>query len=233
MINPLDLLRQKRIDNKQKLAEYRKKYWSGQLTNGEIPMGSGQLNRDGNPKLPPGQHETRKWPVLDLGIHPEISKETWRLEIRGLVERPMVLSWEDFMGLPQTEDVSDFHCVTAWSRFDVPWVGVRFAELAQHVGIKPEATHVLVHGYDGYTTNLSLEQALKYDVLIVHSADGQPLSIEHGGPARMITPQLYAWKGAKWIKAIDFMDHDERGFWENRGYSNTAEPWLNDRYSRD
>ena len=135
------------------------------------------------------------------------------------------------MDLPQTEDVSDFHCVTTWSRMDVPWKGVKLADLAALVVPKATATHVLCHAYDKYTTNLSLEEALKDDVLLVHTADQKPLERDHGGPVRMITPQLYAWKGSKWIKRIEFLQKNKLGFWEERGYSNTAYPWRNDRYS--
>jgi len=227
------LWKQKRIDNKQKLAEYRRRYWRGDINDEGRPMGSGPVNRDGMPKLPPGQHETKGWPVLDLGHHPRIALSDWRLEVRGLVDTPLQLTWEQLLALPQTEDTSDFHCVTAWSKFNVPWRGVRFSDLMAVAGPKPAATHLLIHGYDGYTTNLPLEEAMKSDVLIAHTVSGEPLPIEHGGPARMITPQLYAWKGSKWIKAIEVLDHDVRGFWEERGYSNTAEPWLNDRYSDD
>ena len=133
--------------------------------------------------------------------------------------------------MPQVSDVSDFHCVTTWSKLDVPWKGVSFATIAALARPHPDATHVLVHGYDGYTTNLPLEEALKDDVLLVHTAEGKPLPREHGGPVRMITPQLYAWKGSKWIKRIEFLTHDRPGFWETRGYSNTAHPWRDDRYS--
>jgi DMSO/TMAO reductase YedYZ molybdopterin-dependent catalytic subunit len=135
------------------------------------------------------------------------------------------------MALPQTEDVSDFHCVTTWSRMDVPWVGVKLADLAALVMPKSNATHILCHGYDKYTTNISLTEALKEDVLLVHTADNKPLERDHGGPVRMITPQLYAWKGSKWISRIEFLSYNKLGFWELRGYSNTAYPWRNDRYS--
>ena len=111
------------------------------------------------------------------------------------------------------------------------WRGVRFAELAALAGVHDDAEHVLVHAYDGYTTNLPLVEALKDDVLIAFEVDGQPLSREHGGPARMITPQLYAWKGGKWISKIEFRVHDRKGFWEEHGYSNSAHPWREDRYS--
>ncbi|MCF0052382.1 molybdopterin-dependent oxidoreductase [Dyadobacter sp. LJ53] len=195
------------------------------------PMGTGQINRHGMPKLPVGQIKTVKWPVLDLGFKPDISQQKWKLVIDGEVESPVSLNWEDFMALPQTEDVSDFHCVTTWSRMDVPWTGVRLADLAALVQPKASATHILCHGYDKYTTNLSLEEALKDDVLLVHTADHKPLERDHGGPVRMITPQLYAWKGSKWISRIEFLSANKLGFWELRGYSNTAYPWRNDRYS--
>jgi DMSO/TMAO reductase YedYZ molybdopterin-dependent catalytic subunit len=202
------------------------------------PLGSGPPNRHGLPKLPIGQHEVKNWPVLDLGDVPNIAREAWRLEMRGLVENPFTLTWADFMALPQAEDVSDFHCVTTWSRFDNRWGGVRFRTVAELTVPKPEARFVLCTGYDvapgtriPYTTNLPLARAIEDDVLLVHTWEGKPLPREHGGPCRMITPKFYAWKGTKWIRRIEFLDHDERGFWEERGYSDTAEPWANDRYS--
>ena len=134
------------------------------------------------------------------------------------------------MALPQAEDVSDFHCVTTWSRMDNHWKGVKFSTLAELCSPKPEAKFVFMKAYDGYSTNLPLAEAMKYDVLLVHTWEGLPLSKEHGGPVRMITPQLYAWKGAKWIGEIIFRDTDELGYWEKRGYSNTGDPWLEERY---
>ena len=205
---------------------------------GLSPVGSGVLNRDGMPQLPVGQHEVRNWPVLDLGDVPEVPLDQWRLEITGLVANPVTLSWADFLALPQVDDVSDFHCVTTWSRFDNHWRGVRFKTLAELVVPTEDARHVLCTGYDRqpgtqipYTTNLPLARAVEDDVLLVHTWQGQPLPREHGGPVRMITPKLYAWKGTKWIRKIEFLARDEKGFWEVRGYSNSAEPWFNDRYS--
>ncbi|MDY7228857.1 sulfite oxidase-like oxidoreductase [Hyalangium rubrum] len=196
------------------------------------PMGSGAANRHGMPKLPPGQHETKKWPVLDLGVPFEpVTPESFRLRVDGAVEAPVTLDWKGFHALPQYEDVSDFHCVTTWSLMDVHWKGVQFSTVAALVRPHPKAAFVLIHASDGYTTNLPLEEALKDDVLLVHTYNGQPLPPEHGGPVRMITPQLYAWKGAKWIQRIEFLQHDQPGFWERRGYSNTAHPWRDDRYS--
>ena len=194
------------------------------------PMGSGPKNRHGMPQLPRGQHVTQQWPVLDLGISPTISQDAWKLTIDGQVKNPVTLSWKEFLALEQTSDVSDFHCVTTWSKMDMDWKGVRFSDLAALVEPLDHAAHVLCHAYDGYTTNVPLEEALKPDVLLVHTALGQPLAQEHGGPVRMITPQLYAWKGAKWIKRIEFLEKDHPGFWEVRGYSNSAHPWREDRY---
>lgn len=195
------------------------------------PQGRGPANRHGMPQVPVGQTITQKWPVLDLGYHPDVALDRWRLTVDGEVENPVVLRWDEFMALPQTDDVSDFHCVTTWSKLDMAWRGVRLLDLAALVMPKPTATHVLCYGYDTYTTNLSLEEALKPDVLLVHTFEGKPLPKEHGGPVRMITPQLYAWKGSKWIKRIQFLPQNQLGFWEERGYSNTAYPWRNDRYS--
>lgn len=195
------------------------------------PMGTGVTNRHGMPTVPAGQVVTRKWPVLDLGMQPEIPVDKWVLTLDGEVENPITLNWHQFMALPQTDDASDFHCVTTWSRLDMHWRGVRVLDLAALVIPKETASHILCYGYDDYTTNIALEEALKPDVLLAHTVFGSPLPVEHGGPVRMITPQLYAWKGSKWINRIEFTNRNIPGFWEQRGYSNTAYPWRNDRYS--
>jgi DMSO/TMAO reductase YedYZ molybdopterin-dependent catalytic subunit len=207
---------------------------------GQQPEGTGPANRHGMPQLPVGQHEVRNWPVLDLGEQPSIALTEWRLEVTGHVEHPFTLTWADFLALPQVDDVSDFHCVTTWSRFGNHWKGVRFSTLAERAVPTDGAAHVLCTGYDvmlgssiPYTTNLPLSRAVENDVLLVHTWEGQPLPREHGGPCRMITPKLYAWKGAKWIRKIEFLSEDRKGFWEVRGYSNSAEPWFNDRYATD
>jgi DMSO/TMAO reductase YedYZ molybdopterin-dependent catalytic subunit len=227
------------VQRKQAFAERQAARGKGVFA-GLAPMGSGPPNREGMPKLPVGQREVKNWPVLDLGDElPEITPESFRLAVDGRCERPREYTWEDLLALPQTEDVSDFHCVTGWSRMDNRWGGVRFADLAQRAGVLPDARFVLVEGSDHdpssgepYTTNLSLEEAMQPDVLLVHTWEGQPLPPEHGGPLRMITPQLYAWKGAKWIRRITFLASDRAGFWEERGYSMTANPWYDDRFRR-
>jgi len=182
-------------------------------------------------RLPPGQRQVNDFPVLDLGIHPEVPTTDWRLRIHGRVENPVTLDWEQFRALPRFRDVSDFHCVTTWSQYDMDWEGVAFFTLAELVRPKPSATHVYFKAHDGYTTNCPLDALLDDDVLIAHSWNGQPLSREHGGPARVIVPKLYAWKGAKWVRELIFLDRDLLGFWELRGYSNTADPWRDDRFA--
>jgi DMSO/TMAO reductase YedYZ molybdopterin-dependent catalytic subunit len=220
------------IEARMKLkARFEKQMSSSPSMADDKPLGTGEINRHGMPQLPVGQTETVKWPILDLGYHPEVSLENWRLTLNGEVENPVVLKWQDFMDLPQSEDTSDFHCVTTWSKMDMPWKGVRLLDLAALVMPKDTVTHIMCYGYDTYTTNLPIEEALKSDVLIAHTVYNVPLEKEHGGPARMITPQLYAWKGSKWIKRIEFLNANKRGFWEDRGYSDTAYPWRNDRYS--
>jgi DMSO/TMAO reductase YedYZ molybdopterin-dependent catalytic subunit len=232
------------------LVERRRKYIQRQIALdksavnvafvGTQPQGTGPRNRHGMPQLPVGQHEVKNWPVLDLGEQPAIALDTWKLEVGGLVENPFTLTWEQFLALPQAEDVSDFHCVTTWSRYDNHWRGVKFSTIAELAVPSPDAKFLLCTGSDfmpgsciPYTVNLPLARALDEDVLLVHTWDGKPLPREHGGPCRMITPKLYAWKGAKWIRKIEFLAEDKKGFWEIRGYSNSAEPWFNDRYSTE
>jgi len=202
------------------------------------PQGEGPPNRHGMPRLPVGQREVTTWPVLDLGHQPELDLADWRLEIGGAVEAPVTLDWNAFLDLPQVDDVSDFHCVTTWSRMDNRWRGVRFRTLAELVVPREDARFVVCTGHDRdpasgerYTTSLPLERAVDPDVLLVHTWEGAPLPREHGGPCRMITPRLYAWKGTKWIASIELATEDRPGFWERRGYSNTARPWFDDRYS--
>lgn len=197
----------------------------------DTPQGTGPNNRHGMPRLPIGQVLTNKWPVLDLGIKPSVDTTSWRLKVDGAVQQPVEFSYAELLALPQTELDADFHCVTTWSRMDLRWVGVRVSDLIAAAGPTDAAQFVLCHAYDDYTTNLPLHEALKDDVLIAHTVQGEPLQHDHGGPVRMITPQLYAWKGAKWISRIELLAADKLGFWERNGYSNTALPWRNDRYS--
>jgi DMSO/TMAO reductase YedYZ molybdopterin-dependent catalytic subunit len=183
-------------------------------------------------RVPPGQRVVDNFPVLDLGRRPRLETKTWRLEIGGAVEQPLTLDWAAFAALPQTALSTDIHCVTHWSRLDVPWEGVRFSELIARVRPHPDARFVVLHSADDYTTNLPLEDLQRDDVLLAHRVDGRALSVEHGGPVRMMIPHRYFWKSAKWIQAIRFHTEDRPGFWETRGYHNEADPWREERYGR-
>ena len=182
-------------------------------------------------RLPPGQHLVEKWPVLDLGVQPDVTLDKWRLRIEGAVENPVTLTFDEFMALPQTHYVSDIHCLTTWSRYDNNWDGVASQTIVDLVKPTAEARHVIFHSYDGYTTNIKLDVFNEPDVLIAHSWEGARLTREHGGPVRAIVPQWYFWKSAKWIRRIEFSPVDKPGFWEERGYHNEADPWTEQRYS--
>ncbi|MGV8995867.1 MAG: sulfite oxidase-like oxidoreductase [Parvibaculaceae bacterium] len=192
---------------------------------------TGRADRDHANRLPPGQHLVEKWPVLDLGVQPEISLTDWRLKIDGAVENPLDLSFEDFMALPQSNYISDIHCVTTWSRYDNHWDGVAAQTIIDLVRPRSDAAHVIFHSYDGYTTNIKLDVFKEPDVIIAHSWEGNRLTREHGGPVRTIVPQWYFWKSAKWVNRIEFSSVDKPGFWEERGYHNEADPWTEQRYS--
>ena len=185
-------------------------------------------------RIPPGQSRTRKWPVLQWGTVPEIAPSEWQFEIRGLVDLPLSLNWEEFRALPRVKVFADFHCVTQWSRLGNVWEGVSVQELMKRVGVKPEARFVVALGYDGgWTTNMPLADFSQPDVLLADTQDGEPIDSEHGGPVRLMVPQLYAWKSAKWCRALTFLDHDEPGLWEQQGYHNHGDPWLEERFGSD
>ena len=194
---------------------------------------TGRVSRPEAERLPPGQHLVRDWPVLDLGEHPAITRENWRLLIGGAVENPAVWEWTDFERQPQTRSLSDIHCVTSWSRYDNEWGGVATRDLLAVVEPTPEAGFVLFHSYDGYTTNLTLEDFAGENALLAHSWQGQPLTRDHGGPVRLVVPHLYFWKSAKWLKRIEFLAEDHPGFWEVNGYHNRGDPWREERYTND
>jgi DMSO/TMAO reductase YedYZ molybdopterin-dependent catalytic subunit len=204
----------------------RKREWAaeGRLLTGKTARPEAQ-------RLPPGQREVKTWPVLDLGAQPRIDLKLWRLTIDGLVENPLTLDWQTFQDLPQSDSVSDIHCVTAWSRYDNRWRGVLVSDLLTLVQPKPEARFVLFQSYDTYTTNLPLEEFAVPDALLATHWEGEPLTVEHGGPLRVVVPQLYFWKSAKWLKRITFAAEDQPGFWEVRGYHNHGDPWEEERYS--
>jgi DMSO/TMAO reductase YedYZ molybdopterin-dependent catalytic subunit len=193
------------------------------------PLGAGPRNRHGMPRLPPKQGEQDDLIPMDIGQEPETPLDRWTLVVDGEVEAPLTLRWDDLLALPQVELTADFHCVTGWSVLDLAWRGVALEAVLALARPTPSATHLMAHGRDGYTTNLALEEALKDDVLVAHTLSGVPLARDLGGPARIVVPQLWGWKGAKWLSRLELMAQDRRGYWEIRGYSNTAHPWRDDR----
>ena len=184
-------------------------------------------------RIPPGQSRTKKWPVLDASGPPALDLERWTFQIKGLVANPVSWTWREFQDLPRVKVFADFHCVTRWSRLGNIWEGPSTRELIQLAGgALPEAKFVLVRGYDsGWTTNLPLPDFLADDALVAILHDGEPLGEEHGGPARLIVPRLYAWKSAKWVAGVELMEQDRAGFWEKNGYHMRGDPWTEERYS--
>jgi DMSO/TMAO reductase YedYZ molybdopterin-dependent catalytic subunit len=183
-------------------------------------------------RVPPGQSRTKKWPVLDASGPPAIDLDKWSFRIAGLTGRTVEWNWNEFNKLSRVKVFSDFHCVTRWSRLGNLWEGVSTRELLERAGgARPEARYVLVHGYDrGWTTNLPLEDFVSEDALIAVLHDGEPISTEHGGPARLIVPRLYAWKSAKWVAGVELLEDDRPGFWEANGYHMRGDPWAEERY---
>jgi DMSO/TMAO reductase YedYZ molybdopterin-dependent catalytic subunit len=194
---------------------------------------TGRISRAEDERLPPGQHLVKNWPVLDLGVQPQIRLDTWRLELRGLVENQLTLSWNSFLALDQSTKNSDIHCVTTWSRYDNEWQGVTTRDLLDAAMPKPEATHVLLSSYDGYDTNLPLMDFAAEDAILATHWQREPITAEHGGPMRLVVPHLYFWKSAKWLRRIEFLNADQAGFWERNGYHMYGDPWSEQRYSED
>jgi DMSO/TMAO reductase YedYZ molybdopterin-dependent catalytic subunit len=182
-------------------------------------------------RLPPGQYLTEKWPVLHAGSVPEIDLATWDFRVFGEVERPLTLSWDELRALPSTEITVDIHCVTRWSRFDTSFRGVHWRELAKLAGPKPSARFVVAHAEQGFTSNVPLAALEDEHSLIAYEAEGAPLTPEHGWPLRLVVPQKYFWKSAKWLRGIELTPTDRPGFWERYGYHNEADYWQEQRYS--
>ena len=210
-------IREKLVETKRRWAE------EGRLL-------TGRPSHREEDRLPPGQRKVTDWPVLDLGVKPNIPLAQWRLTIDGLVQHPLRLDWDAFQSLPQSDLESDIHCVTAWSRFDNRWRGVAVMDLLERVQPKEGADFVVLHSFDTYTTNLPLMEFAAQGALLATHWEGKPLSLEHGGPVRAVVPQLYFWKSAKWLKRIEFIAADRPGFWEERGYHNYGDPWTEQRY---
>ncbi len=183
------------------------------------------------PRLPPNQRLTEDFPVLHFGQAPDFIERDWTFRLFGLVEKEVVLSYKELLELPHERVTADFHCVTTWSRFDNLWEGIKGKVILELVTVKPEAKFVLIHCEHGYTTNLQLDEFLYDDVIFARKWNGANLSREHGFPLRLVVPKLYAWKSAKWVRGVELLSEDKRGFWESRGYHNHGDPWKEERYS--
>jgi DMSO/TMAO reductase YedYZ molybdopterin-dependent catalytic subunit len=181
-------------------------------------------------RTPPGQALTTRFPVLHYGGVPTLDPATWTFRLFGLVAAERSLTWEEFRALPRVTLTSDFHCVTGWSRLDNTWEGVPTREVVSLARPDPAARFVMVHGANGYTTNLPLEALLGEDCLFAFRHDGADLTAEHGGPMRLVVPRLYAWKSAKWCTGLEFLSEDQPGFWERNGYHMHGDPWREERY---
>jgi DMSO/TMAO reductase YedYZ molybdopterin-dependent catalytic subunit len=183
-------------------------------------------------RIPPGQHRVTDFPVLHVGAVPYANAPTdWDLRVFGLVENPMRWDFGELRALPKSQVTCDIHCVTSWSKLDTAWEGVSMSWLLDQVKPLPSATHVLAHADPDYTTNMPLDDLRRDDVLLAYRFDGQELEPEHGRPLRLLVPHLYFWKSAKWLRGLEFLDADQLGFWERYGYSNTADPWKEERYA--
>ena len=184
-------------------------------------------------RVPPGQVVTEKFPVLSITAPPRWDPRTWRFRVTGLVAQPYELTWQEFTALPAVELVADFHCVTGWSKLGVTWEGVPARLLIERAQPLPQAKAAMLSCLDGYTTNLMLDVLLGEDVIFAYRLDGEPLPPDHGGPLRLIVPQRYAWKSAKFVSAMELLPEDKLGFWERRGYHREGDPWKEQRYWGD
>lgn len=189
---------------------------------------SNALNR-----LPPGQHTVTNFPVLTAGPTPRISVSDWTFAVKVGPRIVAKWNWEEFNALPQTKMTRDIHCVTAWSKFNTSWEGVLIDDLLAEANLELPTAFALVHSYDGYSTNVPAKDLTRGKAIVATKFDGQPLTDEHGGPARLLVPHLYFWKSAKWVNALQFTERDELGFWELRGYHHYGDPWREQRYTND
>ena len=182
-------------------------------------------------RVPPGQYRTEKFPVLHYGSTPGMDLTNWDFKVYGEVDNPFSLTWTEFKALPRKTVQADLHCVTRWTKLDTTWEGVPIQEILTRAQLRPSVGFVVAHSEQGYTANLPLLVLDDDDVLLADTFGGQPLELEHGWPLRLLVPKRYFWKSAKWIRGLEFTDHDILGFWERYGYNNDADPWKEERFS--
>ena len=194
-------------------------------------LGGAKLTDEQKRRVPPGQYVTEKFPVLHYGSVPHTDLATWDFNVYGEVDNPFRFDWQEFQGFPRKRVHTDIHCVTRWTKLDTDFEGVSIQHILGLAQVRPSAHFVVAHSEQGYTANLPLEVLDDDDVLLADSFAGQPLEPEHGWPLRLFVPKRYFWKSAKWIRGLEFLSHDQLGFWERYGYNNSADPWKEERYS--
>lgn len=192
-----------------------------------------ELPEEVQKRVPPGQYLTEKWPVLHYGPIPSFDPKRWDFRVWGRVENEVRLTWDEFQKLDQTQVQADMHCVTTWSKLDQKWEGIPFKKLVELAKPLADAKFVIAHCEHGFTANVPIEATRDDDVLVALRANGAALTPEHGSPARLVIPKLYAWKSAKWLRGIEFRTNDAPGFWERNGYNNVGDPWKEQRYWGD
>lgn len=181
-------------------------------------------------RIPKGQRLTNGFPIMTYGDTPQIQRQDWQFRVWGLATEK-IFSWDDFMSMPQTEFTIDFHCVTTWSKLDVKWKGIKVTDFLKYIEVDPQAVHLMEHCYGGYTTNIAMEDFAREENFFAHTLFDAPLPIDNGGPMRLVVPHLYAWKSAKWLNGLEFLDKMQLGFWERNGYHHRGEPFSEERYS--
>ncbi len=194
-------------------------------------LGGPKLSDEQKRRVPPGQYVTEKFPVLHYGSVPRTDLATWDFQVYGAVDNPLRFSWQEFQRFPRKTVHTDIHCVTRWTKLDTDFEGVPIQHILELARLRPSSRFVVAHCEQGYTANLPLEVLDDDDVLLADTYDGKPLDPEHGWPLRLFVPKRYFWKSAKWIRALEFLERDQLGFWERYGYSNGADPWREERYS--
>jgi DMSO/TMAO reductase YedYZ molybdopterin-dependent catalytic subunit len=182
-------------------------------------------------RVPPGQHVVRDFPLLHAGDVARTPPDEWDMRVFGLVQNELRWDYGEFRALPTVTKTCDIHCVTTWSKLDTVWGGVPMPWVLEQARPLADATHVIAHAEEGYTANLPIDAIRDDDVMLAYRYDGAELEPVHGGPLRLLVPKLYFWKSAKWLRGLEFVQGDRPGYWERLGYSNTAEPWKEERYS--
>jgi len=194
-------------------------------------MGGSKLTEEQKRRVPPGQYVTDKFPVLHYGSVPRTDLATWDFKVYGEVDHPFTFRWDDFKLMPRKTVKTDIHCVTRWTKLDTEFSGVPIQHILELAQLRPTARFVIAHCEQGYTTNMPLSVLDDDDVLLADTFGGAPLEKDHGWPLRLLVPKRYFWKSAKWIRGLEFLDHDQLGFWERYGYHNDADPWKEERFS--